>query len=193
MFGDSRQSGAITALGDKCRMCASSKSVLQNRIEHSMKILPTLVMATACVAALAAAPARADIVVEQAWVRATVPGATVAAGYLVIRNTGSESRELLTLTSPVTDNLMIHRSSVDAQGVARMWPVGFLELEPGQAVKFEPNGLHLMFMALKQPLTVGQKVPVTFRFDQGAEPVTALLEVRPLVDAEPTADHSNHR
>jgi len=35
--------------------------------------------------ALAATPAAAQIAVEDAWIRATPPGAKTAAGYLVIR------------------------------------------------------------------------------------------------------------
>jgi copper(I)-binding protein len=146
-------------------------------------------LAAMTAALLFAVPVRADIVIEQGWTRATVPGATAGVGYLIIRNTSSESRELLRLTSSVTDNVMIHRSSVDAQGVARMWPVGQLDLAPGETVRFEPNGLHLMFMDLKQPFRVGEKVPVTFKFDHGEEPVTVLLEVRPLVDASPAESH----
>jgi copper(I)-binding protein len=66
--------------------------------------------------------------------------------------------------------------------MARMWPVAKLELRPGETVKFEPNGRHLMFMAISAPFRVGESVPVTFQFDRGETPVTAQLVVRPLVD-----------
>jgi periplasmic copper chaperone A len=153
-----------------------------------------VVMATAALAALALAPstAHADIVVEQAWTRATVPGATEAAGYLTIRNTGSEERTLLRLTSPITDRVTLHQSAIDSQGMARMWPVAKLELKPGQSVTFDPNGKHLMISNLTQPLRVGDTVPVTFQFDKGEAPVTALLQVRPLVDEAPPAAAGAH-
>lgn len=149
--------------------------------------------AAALAACLLPLAARADIVIEQAWARATVPGAPVAAGYLVLRNTGPEERSLLRLTSPVTDRVMIHQSSIDAQGMARMWPVAKLALGPGETVTFEPNGRHLMFMDLKQPFRVGETVAVTFQFDKGEAPVTAQLQVRPLVDDAPAPGaHAQH-
>lgn len=158
------------------------------------KPFPIVLLAAAAMGLLAA-PARADIVIDKPWARATVPGATVAAGYLTIRNTGSSERKLLRLTSPVTDRVMVHRSSIDAEGVARMWPVATLQLGPGESVTLAPSGLHLMFTDLKAPFVAGQKVPVSFQFDGGAEVVTALLEVRPLVEADPPPagkEHAHH-
>jgi periplasmic copper chaperone A len=153
--------------------------------------------ALAAVALCFLAPAsRAEIVVNNGWVRATVPGADSGAGYLTITNTGTEARSLLRLTSTVSDTVTIHQSSIDAQGMARMWPVAKLEIKPGETVKFAPNGRHLMFNALTAPFRVGETVPVTFQFDRGSEPVTAQLTVRPLVDeaAEPgTGKSSDHR
>jgi copper(I)-binding protein len=81
---------------------------------------------------------------------------------------------------------------VDAQGVARMWPVGKLEIQPGETVRFDPNGLHLMFEDLKAPLVAGQKVPVRMVFEHLPQ-VIVQLEVRPLVQDKPRAeDHSRH-
>jgi copper(I)-binding protein len=139
-----------------------------------------------------AAPARAEIVAADAWSRATVPGVTVGAGYVTLRNTGSETHKLLRLTSPVSDELALHQSSVDANGVARMWPVASLELKAGEQVRFEPNGTHIMLSELRGPLVAGTRVPVTFEFDGGEKPLTVQLQVRPLVADAPgaTMDHS---
>jgi periplasmic copper chaperone A len=143
---------------------------------------------------LLAMPAVADIEISEGWSRATVPGTPVGAGYLVIRNTGQKSHSLLLITSPVCDTVMVHKSSVDSNGVARMWPVGKVEVEPGQTVRFEPNGLHIMFMDLKAPFKVGTTVPLTLQFDGGEGPMTVQLEVRPLVpDAPPSEDHAKHK
>jgi periplasmic copper chaperone A len=128
---------------------------------------------------LLALPAGAQVVAVDGWVRATVPGTKVGAGYLTLRNTGDESHKLLSLTSPVTDQVSLHLSSVDANGVAKMWPVGSFSLKAGEQVRFEPNGMHLMFIDLEAPFVVGAKVPVTFRFD-GNQAVTVQLEVKPL-------------
>jgi copper(I)-binding protein len=143
------------------------------------------------VAALAAAvsglavalPAAAEIVASEAWSRATVPGAKEGVGYLVLKNTGEESRKLLTITSTVSDMVMLHRSSIDSNGVARMWPLAGLTIEPGESVRFAPGGLHVMFRDIKNAFAVGQKIPLTLRFEDEAGPLTVMLEVRPLVPA----------
>ncbi len=133
----------------------------------------------AAVGLLNAAPALAEVVGSEAWTRATAPGAA-GVGYLVLTNKGSEAAKLLKIVSPVCDRIVIHRSTIDNEGVARMWAVGKLEIAPGESVRFEPNGLHVMFMDLKKPFEVGQKVPLQLTFEYEPE-ITVMLEVRPLV------------
>jgi periplasmic copper chaperone A len=153
--------------------------------------------ASRCVAAVAAvllsaamAPAYAEIVASGAWTRATVPGAKVGVGYFVLKNTGAKTRKLLAITSKVSDDVTLHQSSVDANGVARMWPVASLELRPGEEVRFEPNGRHVMFQQLQQSFKVGATVPLRLQFDGGEKPVVMALEVRSLVPATKAAPSS---
>ena len=139
--------------------------------------------------------AQAGIETSEGWTRATPPGTKVAVGYLTLRNTGKVKRELIKISSPVAQSISLHQSSVDASGVSRMWPIGKLELAPGEALRFDPNGRHLMLEGLGVALRAGQRVPVTLVFEQEA-PVTVQLEVRPLVDAaagvDPHAGHEGH-
>jgi periplasmic copper chaperone A len=137
---------------------------------------------------LAAPLARADIVASEGWSRSTPPRATTAVGYLVLTNTGSESRSLLRIISPASDRVMIHRSSVDHNGVARMWPVGELTLKPGETFRFDPSAFHVMFFDIKAPFVEGTKVPLSLLFEDEKE-VTVMLEVRPLVPVAPAAPH----
>ena len=146
----------------------------------------------AAVMALAAAmPAAADVVASEGWARATTPGAKTAAAYLVLTNTGPEARKLLKIVSPASDEVSLHQSSVDAQGMARMWPLATLELAPGQVIRFEPGGKHVMFTGLQVPFVAGQKIPLQLRFDGGQPEFTVQLEVRSLVPA--AADHAQHQ
>jgi copper(I)-binding protein len=134
--------------------------------------------------------ANADIVANEGWSRATPPRASTAVGYLVLANTGTESRSLLRIISPVSDRVMIHRSSIDHNGIARMWPVGELTLKPGESLRFDPNGFHVMFMDIKSPFVAGTKVPLSLLFEDEKE-LTVMLEVRPLVPDAP-ADPQPH-
>lgn len=129
----------------------------------------------------AAAPGFAAIEASDGWSRETIKGVDVAVGYLTLRNTSSERRELIKITAPQVGAIGLHRSSVDANGVSHMWPVGKLELLPGEVMKLSPNGVHLMLNGLKQPLTKGMQVPVTLVFEH-EKPVTVQLQVRALAD-----------
>jgi copper(I)-binding protein len=130
-----------------------------------------------------AVPAAAEIKASDGWARATTPGAKVGAAYFTLVNTGAEERKLLKITSPVSDEVSIHRTSITAQGTARMWPMALLAVDAGQTLRLEPGGLHVMFNVLKAPLVAGQKVPLTMKFDGGEAEFTLVLEVRPLVPA----------
>ena len=155
------------------------------KMRHSV---PTSLLAAALLA-LCAVSARAEVLASGGWSGATVSGATTGAAYLVLTNTGTEARDLLKITSPLCDKVMLHRSSIDAEGVARMWPVGSLSIKPGQSIRFEPNGLHVMFMDLSAPLVAGTKVPLQLQFEDEAE-ITVLLEVRPLAPGSAPAGGS---
>ncbi len=140
-----------------------------------------------------AGAAMADVTGSAGWSRATPPGAKEAVGYLVLTNQGEEERSLLKITSPVSDRVTIHRSTIDSQGVAQMWVVGKVQLEPGETLQFDPNGLHVMFADIKAAFKAGDKVPLTLQFDGFEKAFTVMLEVRPLVPAAPAADHGAHK
>lgn len=152
----------------------------------------TSARAVVILAGLFSAVAMADVVGSDGWSRATPQGSKEAAGYLVLTNKGDEERSLMLITSTVSDTVRIHRSSIDPEGVTKMWPVGFLKIQPGETVRFEPNGLHVMFSDLKKPLKAGDKVPLTLQFDGFEKSFTLMLEVRPLVPAA-APDHSQHK
>jgi copper(I)-binding protein len=148
-----------------------------NNLHQIRSVLAVL----AATAGLAATPAMAEVSASEGWVRATTPGAKVSAGYFMLTNTGGEERKLMKITSPVSDEITVHRTSITAQGTARMWPMAVLAVEPGASLRLEPGGVHVMFNRLKAPLVAGQKVPVTMKFDGGEPEFTLVLEVRPLV------------
>lgn len=125
-------------------------------------------------------PAAAEVKGSAGWARATTPGARVAAGYLTLTNSGEEERRLLKIASPVSDEVSLHRTSITETGVARMWPLAKLAVPAGETLRMDPGGIHVMFNALKAPLVVGQKIPLTLKFDGGEPEFTLLLEVRPL-------------
>lgn len=100
------------------------------------------------------APATCAPVIESPWVRAAPPGAASLAGYLVLRNPCAAPVEVADVESKDFGMPMIHRTVIE-DGVSRMRPAGKLVVAPGESLRFEPGGLHLMLMRPLGPLAEG--------------------------------------
>lgn len=113
-----------------------------------------LASASPAVAAQADAGAACRPSIESPWVRAAPPRAASLAAYLVLSNPCTTPVEVVDVESLDFGMPMIHRT-VEEGGVSRMRPAGRLLLAPGESLRFEPGGLHLMLMRPLRPLAEG--------------------------------------
>ena len=153
----------------------------------------------ACAASLFvwfAAPASAeeikagDLVITEAWSRATPSGAKVAGGYLTIENKGTATDRLISGAGNVAGKVEIHEMGMN-NGVMTMRPLDKgLTIEPGKTVKLAPGGYHLMLMDLKNPLKQGEKVPLTLEFEKAGK-VTLSLDVQGVGAQAPASGHDH--
>jgi len=141
---------------------------------------------------LAARPVGADeakignLVITQAWSRATPGGAKVGGGYLTITNEGSTPDRLIGGSSQVAAKVQVHEMSMN-NGVMTMRPVEQgLVIEPGKTVKLSPGGFHLMLLDLKGPLKQGEKVPVTLEFERAGK-ISLMFDVEGIGAMGPSA------
>jgi copper(I)-binding protein len=103
------------------------------------------------------------------WSRATPQGASVAAGYVTIKNTGTTADRLVGGTSDAAAKFEVHEMSMDG-GVMKMRPIqGGLEIKPGEMVELKPQGLHIMFVGLKKPLKQGDHLKATLEFEKAGK------------------------
>src|SRR6202140_3300084 len=186
------------------------------RMKKTMK-RPALLSMTGSIAAVAmlcsslAAPARAeevkagDLVISQAWSRATPGGAKVGGGYLIIENKGSAPDRLIGGSADVADKIQVHEMATN-NGVMTMRPLDKgLVIEPGKTVKLAPGGYHLMLLDLKSPLKQGDKVLVMLEFEKAGK-VKLSLDVQGIgaqgpagaggpgnMEMKKTPDHSGTR
>jgi hypothetical protein len=157
-----------------------------------------LLTSVALLSTVLLAPVRAeevkagDLVISQAWSRATPGGAKVAGGYLTITNKGAAPDRLLSGSTDVAARFEVHEMATK-DGVMTMRPLDKgLPIEPGKTVQLAPGGLHLMLLDLKTPLKDGDKVPVTLQFEK-AGTVKVVLEVQGVgAKTAPGADHKGH-
>ena len=139
--------------------------------------------AFAALFALLGAPAHAqevkagDLVITQAWSRATPGGAKIAGGFLTIENKGAAPDRLLSGSGDIAGKVEVHEMATK-DGVMTMRPLDSgLAIEPGKTVKLAPGGCHLMMFDLKHQLKQGDKVPVTLEFEK-AGTVALSLDVQ---------------
>ncbi len=148
-----------------------------------MKSITRMLACIALLAGLSVAPARADevkagdLVITQAWSRATPGGATIGGGYLTIENRGSTPDRLIGGSADVAGKVEVHEMTMN-NGVMTMRPLEKgLTIEPGKTVKLAPGGYHLMMFDLKSPLKQGEQLPVTLEFEKAGK-VKLSLDVQ---------------
>jgi copper(I)-binding protein len=165
-------------------------------MEYLMKQIVRTLLGSAFMAILIAAPARGDeiragdLVISQAWSRATPGGAKVGGGYLTIENKGTAPDRLISGSADVAAKVQVHEMSMN-NGVMTMRPLeAGVVIEPGKMIKLAPGGFHLMLLDLKSPLKQGDKLPITLEFEKAGK-VSIVLDVQGIGAMGPAAsDHS---
>jgi copper(I)-binding protein len=121
---------------------------------------------------------KGELTVRHPWTRATPPGATVAAGYMEIRNSGKELDRLLGAATPLAERVELHVQLREGD-VLKMREAKDLEAPARQRLVLRPGGSHLMIVGLKKPFVKGESVPITLRFEKAGE-LQIELEVQAL-------------
>lgn len=121
-----------------------------------------------------------DLMVEKAWMRESVPGQNAAS--LQLNLTSMKPATLIAVTSPAASAIKIQRLSRSV-GKVKATTLPSLRLLSRQATAFGKGNYALMMVGLKQPLNVGDRVPVslTVRFnDKRVQVVKTEAEVKAL-------------
>jgi copper(I)-binding protein len=146
-----------------------------------------ILVTTVAAALLSAVPvAFAQVVVVDAWVRATVPQQQASGAFMKL--TAPKAMRLVEARSPVAGVVEIHEMAMQGD-VMRMRAVAGLDLPAGMPVELKPGGYHVMLMALKQTLNAGETVPITLVFeaaDKSREELELKAPVRPLTSGAGT-------
>lgn len=141
-----------------------------------MLLLRRLAIVLLCLAATSAA-ANGGLEVSGAWSRATPPTLETGAVYLEIRNPGRRDDTLEGVRTDRAPQAELHRSSTEG-GQARMEHTPRARIPAEGEVRFAPGGRHVMLMGLEEPLTEGERFPLTLVFERAGE-IEVEVTVRP--------------
>ncbi len=132
---------------------------------------------SALVLSLASGPSfAAGLTVTDAWSRSTPPVAKVGVVYFTLKNDTGKSDRLLKISTPVAEKVQVHRTEV-LDDIARMREVAVLHVDAEQTLEFQPGGLHVMLIGLRQPLVAGTTYELELLFEL-AGPRKVTVRVR---------------
>ncbi|NWH07505.1 MAG: copper chaperone PCu(A)C [Alphaproteobacteria bacterium] len=151
--------------------------------------LPALVLAGA-IAAGAHEYKLGAIEIDHPWTRPTATGQQVGAGFMTLKNTGTEADRLIGAESAASEKVELHEH-IHEGDVVKMRPVEAIALAPQAAVKLEPGGYHLMLIGLKAPISEGAMIPVTLIFEKAGRVDVELMSQKQ-GEAHKPAEHMGH-
>ena len=122
-----------------------------------------------------------NLTINHPTIRATVPGAKVAAGYMMITNNGSSVERIVGGQAEFAGRVELHEMKmVDQVMKMNQLPNG-LEIKPGESVALEPGGNHIMFMGLEGPLKEGEERKATLVFEKAGR-MELTFKVKSIAD-----------
>jgi copper(I)-binding protein len=101
---------------------------------------------------------------SEAWLRMPATMDIPAAGYLVIRNSGSEDR-LIGAATDLAAQVEMHQTAASG-GMMQMAPVKFIAIPAGGQAELKPGGYHLMLIGLKRALKAGEQATLNLTFEK---------------------------
>jgi hypothetical protein len=114
-----------------------------------------------------------DVIVDKVWMRESVPGQISATVQMNI--TVTKAARLLAVSSPVAKSGQI-QGVVMHRGKLRTEPIRSLRLSAHSTTLFGTRGTYLSLVGLKQPLNVGDRVPLALVFEQRGKKFTVNTE-----------------
>ena len=110
-----------------------------------------------------------NLTISAPWSRATPKGAAVAAGFLVIHNSGNSPDRLLGGESAAAKEVQVHEMAMDNQVMKMRQLAQGLEIPAGATVELKPGGYHLMLMGLARPLNQDDRYMMTLNFERAGK------------------------
>jgi len=120
------------------------------------KIIVLLVGSFALLSAL-------GIEVKEPYARATPVNTPNSAAFMTLENKTNKDISLIEVTSDIAQATELHTSDVK-DGVRTMYKVEKVDIPANSSTILKPGGFHIMFIGLKKPLKVGEKIEINLGF-----------------------------
>lgn len=196
----------LTLLVPLHQAAASQKSFADNQTQWRLSMLYPHARAALAAAIIATLPLPAfahdhssgphsahvvqvgDLEISGAFTRATLPGAPVGGGYLVVTNHGDTDDRLVGGAAPFANDVQVHEMAVVDDVMQMRELQDGIVIPAGESVELKPGGYHLMFMALTTALVEGETVTVSLKFE-----TAGTVDVEFAVEATGARGASGHQ
>jgi len=111
---------------------------------------------------------RAEILIEDPWVRAVPPSSGATAAFMKVTNTGGGNVTLVEARADIAKDvrpMVTTKKQIDGHEVSGMEFVDSFAIAGGKSRVLEPGGDHIMLMKLSSVPAAGTSVKLTLVFD----------------------------
>ena len=108
------------------------------------------------------------IQVEKAFSRASIPGMSMSAAFMTLKNTGKEDHLLVEAVSSLASSTELH-GHVKVNDMMRMRQMQHVHIDAGKSKTLQPGGLHVMFIGLEKQLIQGETFKLKLIYEDGSE------------------------
>ncbi|MGB0223544.1 MULTISPECIES: copper chaperone PCu(A)C [unclassified Marinobacterium] len=109
--------------------------------------------------------AQAEVEISDARVRAVPPGQKMTGAFMDIKNSGADL-QVVSAESSISKVVELHTHIKDGE-VMRMRKIPAIDLPANSTTHLKPGGLHVMFIGLKEPLSIDQTIDLKLNFSDG--------------------------
>jgi copper(I)-binding protein len=117
------------------------------------------------------------LIISDAWVRATLPGKMMTAGYASLENVSKNVITITGVSAEIAGHTSLHETRIERDR-STMLPVAELSIEAGERVSLKPGGLHIMLMKLSESLTDGQSIDICLELENNDSLCSAFSVAR---------------
>lgn len=132
------------------------------------KIMALFFLSIACLAG--------EIIVQDAFIKATAPNAKNSAIFMTITNNSNKDVNLISASSNLSQGVEIHTHK-EENSIKKMVKLSHLNIPANSKVELKPGGAHIMLFGVK-PITSDTKANLTLNFDDNTKVEVKNIEVK---------------
>lgn len=116
------------------------------------------------------------LTINNGWARASIGSNSNSAAYMEIRNNSNQQITIIGANAlEVSDNVELHKSFVDEQGISRMTDIDKIIVPANSTILLKPGQIHIMLFDLRQKLQAGDRFFLTLLLQDRAPVQTEII------------------